>query len=152
MSILHVQKGTVLKLSDHFVASEFKCPCGNCGVTLVSTELVHVLEMLRSALGKPIVITSGYRCRPHNKFVGGAIHSMHPEGLATDIRTPDFSSMELLYTKVLEYNLTAVKSGRNPDSVLVGGLGRYENKNKELRRLHIDLRITEKLVQWTKLV
>lgn len=43
---------------------------------------------MRDKLGFPINITSGYRCKPHNEEIGGALHSYHLL-FATDIR-PNF--------------------------------------------------------------
>ena len=46
---------------------------------------VWVLEPLRAALRKPLIINSGYRCPELNKAVGGARFSYHMQGLAADI-------------------------------------------------------------------
>ena len=48
-------------------------------------RLVERLEELRSAAKRPLVITSGYRCREHNRAVGGSPTSLHMLGLAVDI-------------------------------------------------------------------
>lgn len=48
-------------------------------------ELVkRVLQPLRLAYGKPIVISSGYRCPELNKKVGGVPSSQHVKGQAAD--------------------------------------------------------------------
>jgi hypothetical protein len=44
-----------------------------------------VLEPLRVAMGKPIKISSGYRCEKLNKAVGGVYNSQHLKGQAADI-------------------------------------------------------------------
>ena len=44
-----------------------------------------VLEPLRVAIGKPIKISSGYRCEKLNKAVGGVYNSQHLKGQAADI-------------------------------------------------------------------
>ena len=46
-----------------------------------------VLDPLREKWGKPIVVTSGYRCPALNKAIGGATNSQHTKGEAVDIRT-----------------------------------------------------------------
>lgn len=52
------------------------------------TALIEkVLDPLREAYGKPIVVTSGYRCLKLNKAVGGAASSQHVKGEAADIRS-----------------------------------------------------------------
>ena len=47
---------------------------------------VNVLEPLRVALGKPISVTSGFRCAKLNKAIGGASNSQHQTGQAADIQ------------------------------------------------------------------
>lgn len=47
----------------------------------------NVLDPLRKAYGKAIVVTSAYRCPKLNKAVGGAAKSQHTLGQAADIRT-----------------------------------------------------------------
>lgn len=57
-------------------------------VTARLTALVaNVLDPLREAWGKPIVVTSGYRSPRLNRAVGGAARSQHCKGEAADIRT-----------------------------------------------------------------
>lgn len=52
-------------------------------------ELVEsFLDPLRAAIGKPIVVTSGYRCPALNRAVGGATSSLHMKGYAADIHCP----------------------------------------------------------------
>lgn len=45
----------------------------------------NVLDPLREAYGKPIRVTSGYRCEELNKAVGGSPTSDHMKGCAADI-------------------------------------------------------------------
>lgn len=45
----------------------------------------NVLDPLREKYGKPIMISSGYRCEKLNKAVGGAAKSQHLTGKAADI-------------------------------------------------------------------
>lgn len=47
---------------------------------------VEVLQPIRDAWGKPIVISSGYRCPKLNKAVGGVANSQHIYGQAADIK------------------------------------------------------------------
>ena len=46
---------------------------------------MEVLQPLRDFLGKPVVISSGYRCPELNKAVGGVRNSQHMKGEAADI-------------------------------------------------------------------
>ena len=45
----------------------------------------YVLEPLRVAMGRPIRISSGYRCERLNQAVGGVKNSQHLKGQAADI-------------------------------------------------------------------
>lgn len=45
----------------------------------------HILQPLRTAMGEPIKIGSGYRCPQLNKAVGGASNSQHMRGEAADL-------------------------------------------------------------------
>lgn len=47
----------------------------------------NVLDPLREAWGRPITVTSGYRCPRLNKAVGGVATSQHTKGEAADITT-----------------------------------------------------------------
>ena len=46
----------------------------------------EVLDPLREAYGKPIRVTSGYRCPRLNNLVGGSPNSQHMRGEAADIQ------------------------------------------------------------------
>ena len=48
----------------------------------------EVLEPLRLHYGKPIHISSGYRCKELNKRVGGVKNSQHLKGEAADLLVP----------------------------------------------------------------
>lgn len=73
----------------YFKKSEFKCKCGgkycNGYPAEMSPKLINILEGLRKYFGKPITITSGLRCKQHNKNVGGVSNSQHQYGKAADI-------------------------------------------------------------------
>lgn len=47
----------------------------------------NVLDPARKKYGKPIFVSSGYRCQALNKAVGGAPNSQHVKGEAADIYT-----------------------------------------------------------------
>lgn len=78
----------------NFRLQEFECHCNSngggllpgCQAVLVETDLLDALERIRSMLGgRPMVITSGYRCPTHNEYVGGVPSSQHCLGKAADI-------------------------------------------------------------------
>lgn len=55
-------------------------------------KLAEVLEEVRTLLGYPVIINSGYRCELLNEAVGGVKDSAHLYGLAADIECPDFGT------------------------------------------------------------
>lgn len=79
-------------LSLHFSLKEFRCRCDSesCQTTKISSELIDILEEIRSLFGAPLKVTSGYRCEEHNAQIPGAVkNSYHTKGLAADILIPD---------------------------------------------------------------
>lgn len=62
-----------------------------------SVEIVALnLQILRSRLDRPIVITSGYRSTKLNEAVGGSIRSHHKIGYAADFIVPGMSVAEIV--------------------------------------------------------
>ena len=57
----------------------------------------NVLDPLREAWGKPVTVTSGYRCPQLNKAVGGVPTSMHLTGHAADISAGNSVDNRKLY-------------------------------------------------------
>lgn len=55
------------------------------GELLIDETSMDRLQALRTALGKPVMITSAYRSAAHNKAVGGATNSQHRLGKAFDV-------------------------------------------------------------------
>ena len=51
--------------------------------------LVLALEDVRSCYGRPVRITSGWRCQTHNRAVGGHPQSRHLVGCAADLAPLD---------------------------------------------------------------
>ena len=75
-----------IRISEHFHLREFECPCCRC--VMLAPRLLCRLEVLRELWGKPIVVTSGYRCTEHNVWVKGSPKSLHMRGQAADIVVP----------------------------------------------------------------
>lgn len=57
-------------------------------------RLADYLDGIREKLGKPILVSSGYRCPVLNKAVGGVTNSQHQKGLAADLVCADMSKLE----------------------------------------------------------
>lgn len=54
--------------------------------------LAKSLEEVRALLGKPLIITSGYRSPALNRAVDGSSTSSHSQGLAADFHCPGFGT------------------------------------------------------------
>ena len=54
--------------------------------------VTKVLDNLRDGWGRPIIVTSGYRCKELNAAVGGVCNSQHLGGQAADIVSDDFEA------------------------------------------------------------
>ncbi len=81
---------------------EFECPC--CGKNLIDESVVTKIDLIRTELGVPLRINSGFRCAKHNKEVGGKSNSMHLLGYAIDV-----SILNLTPQKKLEFLELALK-------------------------------------------
>lgn len=91
-----------MKLSPHFTLAELtdsatarRLGLDNTPPPEVLPRLVFTAEMLeriRSTLGAPITITSGYRSAAVNKAVGGVTSSDHSQGHAADFVCPGFGA------------------------------------------------------------
>lgn len=60
-------------------------------------KVMYILDMVRTYIGKPILINSGYRCERLNEIVGGVQKSMHTKGLAADIRTKEREDINTIF-------------------------------------------------------
>lgn len=70
----------------YFATSEFCCQhCGALPEGGMNPVLLEKLDQLRELAGRPIIVTSGYRCPAHNAEVGGVPDSQHVQGNAADI-------------------------------------------------------------------
>ena len=67
----------------------------------------NILDPLREVYGKPIIVTSGFRCKRLNNIVGGSKKSQHCNGEAADIRSLSDSREEnkKLFDLILELDL-----------------------------------------------
>ena len=78
--------------------AEYGSPCG-CGGSLPSAgihpRLQTLLDAIREKVGRPIYVTSAYRCERHNRRVGGELNSYHIQGIAADIHCPGVSMARL---------------------------------------------------------
>lgn len=59
-----------------------------------------VLDPLRRLYGKPIIITSGFRCPELNKRVGGVTNSWHTQGNAADIHVASLAEANKIFSNL----------------------------------------------------
>ena len=111
------------KLSANFRVKEFACTDGSDPI-FIDTDLVNVLQKIRTHFGKSVTITSAYRTPTKNKAVGGQTYSQHLYGKAADIKVSGVTPK-----KVAAYAETLLKNK--------GGIGTYSTFT------HIDCRATK---------
>ncbi len=77
----------ICSYSRYFTFEEFKCNCGRCfSPAYLNPKLITFLDELRRDFKKPVVITSGIRCKNYNNsLVGSSKNSGHLKGCAADI-------------------------------------------------------------------
>ena len=83
----------MIKLSPHFSLFEMTATSRKVENTPTVEAIVNlcrlcneVLEPARKIYGRPIIVTSGYRCPKLNNLVGGVKTSRHLTGQAADLR------------------------------------------------------------------
>lgn len=81
-------------LGRYFKVKEFACK-DRSPVVFIDEYLWTTLSILRTKIGKPVIITSGYRTPEWNKKCDGAKYSYHIRGMAADIRVDGMSAKEL---------------------------------------------------------
>lgn len=127
IKIYSLKKDGSKKLSQNFTVSEFACKDGSDKI-LIDTELVNVLQKIRSHFGKAVTINSAYRNAAYNKKIGGVSNSQHTKGTAVDMCISSISPAEIArYTEYIMPNK--------------GGIGLYGNF------VHIDVRANRS--RWT---
>ena len=109
-----------MKLTKNFNRKEFDCNDGTPVPKIYYRnvlELAQNLEILRTAIGEPVLITgSGYRTEKWNKKKGGAKFSQHLTASGADISVRNHTPKEL--AAVIE---ELIASGKMKE----GGIGVY---------------------------
>jgi uncharacterized protein YcbK (DUF882 family) len=92
-------RGNSRPIATHFNAKEFTCSCGVCTHQRIEGDLIKKLEEVREIYGKPIKITSGFRCAVKQAALRKAGYetavgiSTHEEGKAADITGDDIAQL-----------------------------------------------------------
>lgn len=119
------------KLSKNFDWNEFQSKDGAVMPDDIKENiklLVKELEIIRSALGKPMKVNSGYRSPEWNKKVGGKSQSFHMQGMAVDFYVPGMTIKQIKDT---------IESLISQGKIKQGGLGTYPTW------VHYDIRGTK---------
>lgn len=87
MSVKTYKCTDTTKLSEHLTVQNFKCKCGKNHEIKIDSDLPKILEKVMVKLGADkIEVFSGYRCKSHDKAVGGRGTGSHTQGYASDTR------------------------------------------------------------------
>lgn len=128
MAIKTYEKGSTETLSKNFRVSEFLCHGSSCCSTgKIDADLVTILQKIRDHFGKPVYISSAYRCPTWNKEVGGVSGSYHLRGQAADIKVEGVAPAEV---------------AKYAESIGVLGIGLYETSTDGYF-VHVDTRTTK---------
>lgn len=98
MSVKTYAYDSTKQLTEHFRVSEFRCKCGTKHKIKIDSDLCPVLEKVMIKLGATKGnIISGYRCKKHDKAVGGSGKetSSHVAGYAADIEFYDSDNKKI---------------------------------------------------------
>ena len=107
----------------NFRASEFECR--HCGTLHMEEAFLDVLQAIRGEYGRPMRVTSGYRCPEHNEAVSHTGKTgPHTTGLAADIGVAGTDA----------YDLLKIAFARG-----VHGIGSNQAGDWERRFVHLDL-------------
>ncbi len=81
----------------HFSRKELECHCG-CGQMGMDAGFMQKLVELRKTFGKPMRVSSAYRCSKHNERVSKTgLNGPHTTGQAIDIQVSGEDAFELLF-------------------------------------------------------
>lgn len=132
-----------MRLSPHFTLAEMEasdtarrlgiCNKAPSGVVKNLGYLAsNLLEQIRTLVGKPIYISSGYRCERLNKAVGGSATSQHRYGQAVDIQVFGLSPKSLyaiIKNSNLQYDQLILEKTKQAEWVHVSFCKHNRNQN-----------------------
>ena len=107
-----------IKVSRNFKLYEFESP--DTHEVKIDKRMLSIIQTIRDYFQKPVIITSGYRTKEHNRAVGGVENSYHIQGKAVDFWVAGISVKKLV--EVARY-------------CGAGGIGIYQDRHF----IHIDI-------------
>ncbi len=127
-------------VSKYFSESELNCKCSKCKgkpippKVLVNLKIVCLeLDEYREEIGKPIHVDSAYRCKEHNKAIGGVENSAHIFGYAIDVNIDGMTSGKMFE---MFSGLNSLQAGRLKPKTRFKGVGLYPNSR---HFCHVDM-------------
>ena len=106
--------------------SDKELSCSHCGENKFDQKTLDALQELREAIGKPIKLSSAYRCPEHNDKVSGSGKSgPHTTGCAIDILCSGKAAHEILTFAMIR-------------SSIWKGIGVSQKGEHKSRFLHLD--------------
>lgn len=83
----------------NFGYPELRCRCGRCDSTGREMDQVFMerLQRLRIGFGRPMPLTSAYRCAKHPSEANKVTPGEHHDGLAVDVACSGAEAFELLH-------------------------------------------------------
>lgn len=107
----------------YFKRKEFTCHhCDDC---YMKPEFIQKLDDIRHVYGKPIIITSGFRCADYNEEISTTgRNGPHTQGIAADISVSGADAIKLI---------------RLATAIGLCGLGVKQHGPRSGRFLHFDL-------------
>jgi len=122
-----VRKSRNKKVSQNFKLGEFtKSGEVIFDFARIDSEILEVLQSIRTEIRKPMVITSGYRSFSHNRKINGSKRSRHMSGDAADFYV----------SGVRAYDLADLSAEVLKNKHIRGGIGTYKGQ----RFIHVDTR------------
>ena len=67
----------------NFTRDEFSCQCG-CGTNEIKDEFIDVAQEIRSEIGVPLTVSSGFRCGKHPIEARKTAPGEHTDGTCAD--------------------------------------------------------------------
>ena len=86
--LLVVTAGHAAEGATYFTRDEL---CNGQSPCDLDASLMDGLDCIRTTVGKPVIVTSGYRSPSRNTAVGGVVGSLHVSGRAADIKVAGVS-------------------------------------------------------------
>lgn len=94
-------------MAEYFKDEELRCRCG-CGTLMFDPVFRKKLNEIRHIYGKPMLITSGYRCKNHPVEKKKPIPGTHALGCAVDISVNDSRTRFELMKIAMDSGITRI--------------------------------------------